>query len=494
MMKRILWPALGLLLVALAVIAATLTVSQRESPTTRPVASIPFFGMNSYSLPLMGPNDLGGHNPWAYPQAYRQIHDLGAPYLRLQFGPSILDADYGSSDRIMSHLARAGNSTLGMFLATPDGVHSDPGGVWSDGCTSASQPPASGAQTDAYLAAVRQTVRRYGNDGTFWETNRNPQARPGGSAYHPIQNWEVWNEPNAEGFWGEQCGPGVDPSSYASFYRQVRSAVLSADPDAVAITAGLASAHGPDRDEDGFDDTHPTSMLTDRFLRDELGWLHDRGVPVGGVGLHPYADSPQRVIAHVASARDVIAASGYDSGLWLTEWGWATAGHAGSQEGGRFVSNRSDSENNLLRSETGQATAVAETLELFSEHRLDLGIVTAAYFDLTDQAAYGLGAYELHTAAADWNVGWDRYSGLLRVVVDPELPFCDPQFSDDSDYPKPPTGGGNWASCRDSAGQMAWTLTYAPKPSYLSFAVTTSRLHEPDSLTGETPNPSRGFS
>ncbi len=488
-MKRILLPALGLLFVALMVSITILVVNSRRSSSARSPASIPFFGMNSISMPLLDPSDFGGHNPWANPAAYTQIHDLGAPYLRMQFGQAILDGNYSSSDKIMTRLARAGDSALGMYLATPDGIDLNPGGIWKDGCASGSQPPTPGAQTDAYLAAVAQTVRRYGNNGTFWTTNRYRQAHPGGSAYHPIQNWEVWNEPNSEIFWGERCGPGVDPTSYALFYKQVRSTVLSADPDAAVITAGLASAYGPDNDGDGFPDAHPKSMLTNRFLQDELTWLHDHGVQVDGVGLHPYADSPQRVIADVAAARDVVAASGYNSGLWLTEWGWATAGHTGPQDGGSFVSNQSDVGNQRLLSEQDQAKAIAETLTLFSEHRRNLGIVTAAYFDLTDQAAYSLGAYELHNATKNWTVGWDRFAGLLRVLPDPKLPFCDPQFSEDPSYPNPPIGGGSWASCRNSAGQMVWTLTYAPKPSYSTFAATTNKLHEPDSFTGGSAQP-----
>jgi hypothetical protein len=152
-------------------------------------------------------------------------------------------------------------------------------------------PPSSVSDYAAYAAAV---ATRYGPGGYFWIEN--PQLTP-----LPVQTYEIWNEPDNPVFWH----PTPDPSAYATLYTSARGAITAAQPGAQVMIGGLM---------------HPASFLSamlgaDPGLRDQID----------GVGIHPYAATPNDVLAGVRSARLAMRSDGLASvPLYVTEFGWTT--------------------------------------------------------------------------------------------------------------------------------------------------------------------------
>jgi hypothetical protein len=155
-------------------------------------------------------------------------------------------------------------------------------------------PPTSNADYAAYAGAF---AARYGRGGSFWAAH--PQLDP-----LPVQDYEVWNEPNGSWFWR----PAPDAAVYADLYLRTRAAIHAADGQATAVVGGL----------------WPHSAFLDAMYaaRPEL-----RG-QVDALGLHPYAPSATGVIANVEAFRRALVALGDpDVPIEVTEIGWPTSGH-----------------------------------------------------------------------------------------------------------------------------------------------------------------------
>lgn len=193
--------------------------------------------------------------------------------------------DWSFDDAIAGALAAQGL----RWLATLDYA---PG--WAD--ASAPQgavhpPPRDDADYAAYCAAF---VARYGPGGTFWAAHPKLPAAP-------VDTVEIWNEPDNPTFWY----PAPSVREYAALYAAARAAIAAAAPTVHVILAGL---------------NHPQSTLP--ALLPALRALH---APVDGVAIHPYADGPAGVLAHVGRARAQLRRLGLGAvPLYVTEYGWTT--------------------------------------------------------------------------------------------------------------------------------------------------------------------------
>jgi hypothetical protein len=117
-----------------------------------------------------------------------------------------------------------------------------------------------------------------------------------------VQELEIWNEPDSAGFWV----PRPDPARYARLYLAARAAIRSVDPTARALIGGLTDAPR----------FMPELIAADPALRGRID----------GVAIHPYAATPEAVIARVAAARSTLNALGLGSvPLYVTEFGWTTS-------------------------------------------------------------------------------------------------------------------------------------------------------------------------
>jgi hypothetical protein len=196
-----------------------------------------------------------------------------------------------------------------------------------------------------FVAAV---VRRYGAGGSFWVEHPEVEARP-------LRDWQVWNEPNNASFWAGR----PDPRAYARLLRSSAAAIRAVDPGARVLTAGIATR---------------TPRPWRRYLRGVL-----RAAPrvADAVAVHPYAETPRKVLAKVR-----IAAKTARVPLLVTELGWATDGSPDSMVVGRRQ----------------QANRLKRTLRLLASERRALRLEGVDVYDLRD---LGAGSH------------WGNWAGLL---------------------------------------------------------------------------------
>jgi hypothetical protein len=150
-------------------------------------------------------------------------------------------------------------------------------------------PPAKNSDFAAYATAF---MRRYGAHGSFWATQ---PSLP----YLPVNDVEVWNEPDNTYNWG----PQVNLQDYAKLYEAVRSAVHRVNPRAWVITGGLAW----------------TQSSLPRLLK------AFRGEPVDALAVHPYAATPSGTIALARYALAQMRRYGRGTTpLVVNEYGWTS--------------------------------------------------------------------------------------------------------------------------------------------------------------------------
>ncbi|MCS7238037.1 MAG: beta-galactosidase [Thermoguttaceae bacterium] len=136
---------------------------------------------------------------------------------------------------------------------------------------------------DAWLEYVRRVVSRY-------------KGR--------LRYWEVWNEPNLEGFWRDK----PDPANYVSLLRATYQEIKRIDPNLVVVLGGMAG----------------------------IPWEYLEGVYKAGgkdffdvMNVHPYryprAPEEGRLVEDLQRLRQLM--SQYGDGqkpIWITEIGWPT--------------------------------------------------------------------------------------------------------------------------------------------------------------------------
>jgi hypothetical protein len=147
---------------------------------------------------------------------------------------------------------------------------------------------------------VRAAVARYGADGTFWRQHPELPARP-------IEDWQLWNEPNSVYFWK----PAPDPRSYLTVLRAFHGAVKRSDPDGSVMLGGLFPT--------------PKGIDMPAFMSD----LYRLGAAklFDEAGVHPYAADPERALAATEQLRGPLDRAGdQERPIWITEVGWASGG------------------------------------------------------------------------------------------------------------------------------------------------------------------------
>jgi hypothetical protein len=191
--------------------------------------------------------------------------------------------DWSADDFIAGALAANGLSWLPII---------DYSVTWARSIPGQDHSPPDAAEYAAYAAAL---AARYGPGGSFWHEHPTlPQ--------HAVQTYEIWNEPDNPAFWV----PKPDPAAYAALYLRARAAIESAQPNSRVIIGGL---------------THPTT-----FLPALVAAAPGLRTEIDGVGIHPYGDNPQAVLANVVAARRTLASLGLgDVPLYVTEFGWTTS-------------------------------------------------------------------------------------------------------------------------------------------------------------------------
>jgi beta-xylosidase len=220
---------------------------------------------------------------------------LGVDWLRTDLNWSVTQEagpdsfDWGPTDRIVDLANEHGIQVLLVVGSTPRWAREVPGERSS---------PAGTSTFSAFLAAA---VSRYRDKG--------------------VRTWEIWNEPNMNGFWP----PTPDPVAYAGLLMAAYPAIKAVDPGATVLAGGLAAVPttGP---ADGV-----RHMSAVEFLRT----IYDQGAgeAFDAVSFHPYTyprqpDDPADWTGWnimTGPLRGVMEANG-DAGkaIWITEYGAPT--------------------------------------------------------------------------------------------------------------------------------------------------------------------------
>ena len=140
------------------------------------------------------------------------------------------------------------------------------------------QPPRRPADMAVFITVL---VKRYGPGGSFWK------AHPAVPA-HPIQAWQVWNEPNLPAYWGGR----PSAAAYVALLRAAHRAIKAADPAAQTVTAGLPDSR--------------TGIGLDHYLRQMLA-AGAKGT-FDGLAIHPYVTADG--VLSAASARYLLNRGG----------------------------------------------------------------------------------------------------------------------------------------------------------------------------------------
>ncbi len=199
------------------------------------------------------------------------VGTLRVPVLWAQVEPRPDRFDFARLDETVASATAAGVRVLPFVYGTPAWLSADP-----------ARPPLGRAGRAAWAGFLRALVRRYGPGGELWR---------GSSAWLPIRDWQIWNEPNFLLFWR----PRPSPTGYARLLGVSARAVRGADPGARIVAAGLAPVEG--------------GMLPWEFLRRLLavpGAIRQLDL----VAVHPYASRLRDVALQVRLARRAMARAG----------------------------------------------------------------------------------------------------------------------------------------------------------------------------------------
>jgi hypothetical protein len=283
-----------LLLIAILAVGIVVAAGRRHKagegaiPPSKPPPASEQFGANTGRL-------FNGrvYTPAVIDAQLKALHDTGATLARSDApweateptAPSggIHHYDWAFDDSIAAALAANGLTWLPII---------DYAAPWARSIPSQDHSAPDAPEFAAYAAAL---AGRYGSGGSFWAAH--PEV-----PQHPVDTYEIWNEPDNPVFWV----PKPEPTAYAALYLRARDAIDAVQPGARVIVGGL---------------THPATFLPDLVaaapaLRNQLD----------GVAIHPYGATPQVVLGNVRAARATLQALGLGGvPLYVTEFGWTTS-------------------------------------------------------------------------------------------------------------------------------------------------------------------------
>jgi polysaccharide biosynthesis protein PslG len=249
-----------------------------------------FFGVSS--------PDLTGLSPTQAAPILDDQHAAGVRVIRQLFDWSHIAASKGTyswtgTDAFMTNAARGGMEVLPVMVYSP---------TWASTCPTASRPqlcpPTNYTDLGDFIVAA---IKRYGPAGSFWTSNPTVPKLP-------ITSWQIWNEPNLGAWWGG----APNAAAYVQMLSTVTPMIRAADPQAEVVTAGM-----------------PDSLSSSAVrLATYVTQLYANGVKgdFDTLGLHGYDETPDGSVGLVQQVRQIMAANGDSSPIWITEVGWASSG------------------------------------------------------------------------------------------------------------------------------------------------------------------------
>lgn len=352
------------------------------------------------------------------PRAMKIVGHSGAEYYRVNFDPSMTQADMD----VIFDLAWQNGFTIlpDVYGGQLPGANAcaEVGNGWRD--------------------LVWYLATHYGPGGGFW-------SGPRASNPKPVEAIEIWNEPNRG-----KNGPDeikAAPVQTARFVNSCADLVHGATPATKVIMGGLLNVKETNwKSEDGVSRYNYT--VTDFLQAAKIG---EPQIRYDGVALHPYVFEPkpaengkpaeaiyERIGKAITTGREAVSAFvSAGTPLWITELGWPSWG---------------EDPNHATVYEPNRATVLQDTFTWIVNHQVSYGIQSLIYYN-----------------ARDWGGGgvWDQRCGLLyqqpsNTGVDDKgnvlaVPYSVPVFKGawttfksnaggDAFYPSAPTAATNGAT------------------------------------------------
>jgi hypothetical protein len=212
--------------------------------------------------------------------------------------------DWSGFDRIVATANARGLSVLPVLAYTP-------GWARPAGCDSQSCRPASVAAFARFASAA---VDRYAPRG--------------------VHTWEIWNEPNSNGFWQ----PAPSASQYMTLLRGTVHAIRALDNEAFIISGGLAAVSTRDGDIAQIDFLRSLSALGGNKLVNAIGY-HPYTYPLLPSLVTSFHTPWDRIDRAPVSLHSVLVRYGTPNlPFWLTEYGAPTGGPGSGSSGAQSSS------------------------------------------------------------------------------------------------------------------------------------------------------------
>lgn len=291
--------------VAIAVAAAACTLAGAASASAAPLDG--FYGVNAADL-------------FTLPQAQwdtnlAEMAGSGLSAVRTDATWNVIEPtapaggqhayDWTKYDAIVAALARHNLRWDPLLSYSAGWAAQTPGDVTS--------PP---AHDEDYAAFAQAVAARYGRGGSFWQQHPELPAMP-------AEQYEIWNEENADVFWHPQAGA---PAAYADLYEASRAAIRAVDPSAEVLVGGLALANTGVSDPVG-------------FLQGMLAHRPELRQDIDAIAFHPYGADAQAVYSNISGFRAALGSMGLGSRpLAINEVGWTTVNTSDSDRAAALTS------------------------------------------------------------------------------------------------------------------------------------------------------------
>ena len=268
--------------VAPALLPAASPRAEQASPTAR---------VNGRQVGFSTGFSIVDDSPAAQRRQFAQMRALGVRRVRLDIGwarvqQSPTRFDWDDTDQVVRAARASGLKVLGVLAYEPSWARST---------------DASGQRADvdpaAFAAFAARAAKRY--DGK-------------------VSDWELWNEPNLDGFWGTD----PDPVAYARLVEAAATQIRSVVPEARVVVGALS----PAVDADDGSQISPETFLREFYANVSSLALFD------AVSVHPYSypampDGKEEwnTFFKLPELHDIMVRAGDGSTrLWLTEYGAPT--------------------------------------------------------------------------------------------------------------------------------------------------------------------------
>jgi len=290
---------------------------------------------------LKAPKGFFGVHPRSIePGDYEEMGDANVGILRTAFYIQTVKQhpgdpyDWSEYDNLVTGTATNGIDVLPVLLGVPPYISTKPAAVPLGN--------SEGAWRD-FLSAL---AARYGADGQFWTDN--PTV-----PYHPIEQWQVWNEENALTNW--KLKP--NPREYGKLLVISADAIHSEDPTAQIVSGGVISTP-----------QNPKAIPGVEFLAKMLkSKAAKRAVDV--IAIHPYTGYVKDVKKQIKLTREMLDKAKLDSSIWVTEIGWGSG---------------SSSRNPLIVTPAKQRANLRNSFEMALKERKKLGIGRLIWYQWRD--------------------------------------------------------------------------------------------------------------